>query len=945
MNELDAEAKPIFLEALGRASPEEEADFLDAACRDKPTLRARVEELLRAHHEAGRFLGSNSPPSGELTAERPGTVVGNYQLLDQIGEGGFGVVFLAEQHQPISRTVALKVLKPGMDSRQVISRFEAERQVLALMDHPNIARVLDAGQTVTGRPYFVMELVRGVPITRYCDEQQLTPRRRLELFVFVCRAVQHAHQKGIIHRDLKPTNVLVAAYDGRPVPKVIDFGVAKALGQQLTERTLETGFGRIVGTLEYMSPEQAEFNALDVDTRADVYSLGVLLYELLTGATPLGRERLTQAGVTEVLRLIREEEPPKPSTRIGEGKDPPESVAARRGLEPARLSREVRGELDWIVMRCLEKDRSRRYDTADGLARDIERYLHDEPVEACPPSRIYRLRKFARKNGRLIVTAATVAILLAAGAGVSTWQALRARAAERQALAARDREADELEEVKRSEARAEAVLQFFKTKVLSAVRPKGQEGGLGPEATIRAALHQAEPSIATSFANEPLVEASIRNTLGVSYWYLGDNEAALRQQERALALRRLVLGRDHLETVGAMNDVAIVYEHQARYKEAEKLHAEVVDVKRRTLGPEDPSTLKSMNNLATSLAEQGLLEEASKVSRETLDIQRRLLGPEDLFTLRSASNLAIMLRHLGRVDESHKLFDDTLQSLRRAFGPEHQDTLRVMNELGELLLEEGDGTEARRTLATTLEAKQRVLGPGHLETLITMASLADASRAVGRLPEAAELAARAAEQHRRAFGPEHPQTVVALTVLANVYRDQGKLREAVKLYEDTLVAARRVLGPRMPETQHLLNAYAWTLATAPDETIRQPSRAVELAREALRYGPAHAEIWTTLGVAHCRSGEWTHAIAALRKSELLAPGRFTGVNGFFLAIAHWQAGARDEARQWYDKGVASADRKRPDDRVLTGFRSEAARLPGVSDGSQHPDLDSKSKPN
>jgi serine/threonine protein kinase len=945
MNELDAEAKPIFLDAIEQASPEEAAAFLDSACRDKPTLRARVEELLRAHHEAGRFLGSDSPSSGGLTAERPGTVIGNYKLLEQIGEGGFGVVFLAEQRQPIRRTVALKVLKPGMDSRLVIARFEAERQALALMDHPNIARVLDAGQTPTGRPYFVMELVQGVPITRYCDQQQLPVRQRLELFVSVCRAVQHAHHKGIIHRDLKPTNVLVAASDGRPVPKVIDFGVAKALGQQLTESTLVTGFGRIVGTLEYMSPEQAEFNAVDVDTRADVYSLGVLMYELLTGTTPLGRERLAQAPMTEVLRLIREEEPPKPSTRLREVKDSSALNPARRGLGPARFARDVRGELDWIVMRCLEKDRTRRYGTADGLARDIERYLHDEPVEASPPSRIYRLRKFTRKNRRLIGTAATVAFLLAAGAGVSTWQALRARAAERQALAALEREADELEQVKRSEAQAEAVLHFFQNKVLSAARPKGEEGGLGSDATIRAALDRAEPSIATSFANEPLVEASIRNTLGVSYWYLGDNEAALRQQERALALRRQVLGRDHLETVGAMNDVAIIYEHQARYKEAEKLHAEVVDVKRRTLGPEDPSTLKSMNNLATSLAEQGLLEEASKVSRETLGIQRRLLGPEDLFTLRSAYNLAIMLRHVGRVDESHRMFDDTLHSLRRAFGPEHQDTLRVMNELGELLLEEGDGAEARRILAITLEAKQRVLGPGHLETLITMANLADASRAVGRLPEAAELAARAAEQHRHAFGPEHPQTVVALTILANLYRDQGKLREAVKLYEDTLAVARRVLGPRMPETQHLLNAYAWTLATAPDATIRQPSRAVELAHEALRYAPAHAEMWTTLGVACCRAGDWKDGIAALQQSETLAPGRFTGVNGFFLAIAHWQVEARDEARQWYDKGVAAAERKKPNDRVLTNFRVEAERLLGDSDGSPRPDLDSNSKPN
>ena len=323
------------------------------------------------------------------------------------------MVFMAEQQHPIRRRVALKVLKAGMDTRQVVARFEAERQALALMEHVGIARVLDGGETPSGRPYFVMELVKGIPITRFCDEHQLTPRERLALFVQVCQAVQHAHQKGIIHRDLKPTNVLVAAYDGKPVPKVIDFGVAKALGQQLTERTLVTGFGSIVGTLEYMSPEQAEFNAMDVDTRADIYSLGVLLYELLTGTTPLSSERLKLAAMTEVLRLIREEEPPKPSTRLSDSRDSLASISAQRRLEPASLTKEVRGELDWIVMKALEKDRNRRYETANGLARDIDRYLNDEPVEASSPGTAYRLRKFVRRNRGPVLAAS----LLLAGAG------------------------------------------------------------------------------------------------------------------------------------------------------------------------------------------------------------------------------------------------------------------------------------------------------------------------------------------------------------------------------------------------------------------------------------------------------------------------------------------------------------------------------------------------
>jgi serine/threonine protein kinase/tetratricopeptide (TPR) repeat protein len=427
--------KSVFLAAIERSSAAERAAYLDQACAGDAQLRSAVEALLRAHDAPQPALDAPeavTPTIDEAPPrERPGTVLGPYKLLQAIGEGGMGTVFMAEQTQPVQRKVALKIIKPGMDSAQVIARFEVERQALALMDHPHIAKVLDAGTTASGRPYFVMELVKGVAITRYCDEHRLTPRDRLELFVPVCQAVQHAHQKGIIHRDLKPSNVLVCTYDGRPVAKVIDFGVAKATGPKLTERTLFTEFGQIVGTLEYMSPEQAQLGQLDIDTRSDIYALGVLLYELLTGTTPLERKRLKDSALLEVLRLIREEEPPTPSTRLGTTAELP-AIAANRGLEPKKLSGLVRGELDWVVMKCLEKDRNRRYDTATGLARDIERYLQDEPVQACPPSAGYRLRKFVRRNKRALAVAGLVLVflvVLGAGAG---W-AVRDRAA-RQAL-------------------------------------------------------------------------------------------------------------------------------------------------------------------------------------------------------------------------------------------------------------------------------------------------------------------------------------------------------------------------------------------------------------------------------------------------------------------------------------------------------------------------------
>jgi WD40 repeat protein/serine/threonine protein kinase len=438
MSDTPKDAKNIFLAALDIADAAERAAFVATACAGDEALRQRVEDLLRAYGQPDgpleKLAAAVAPTElGEPIREQVGATIGPYKLMEQIGEGGFGLVFVAEQERPIRRKVALKIIKPGMDTRDVIARFEAERQALALMDHPNIARVLDAGTTQSGRPYFVMELVRGIPITEYCDQAQLTPRERLELFVPVCNAIQHAHLKGIIHRDVKPSNVLVTMHDARPVVKVIDFGVAKALHQQLTDRTIYTRFAQMIGTPLYMSPEQAQMSGLDIDTRSDIYSLGVLLYELLTGTTPFNKERLARAAYDELLKIIREEEPPKPSLRLSQSGDALPSIAAQRKTEPAKLSKMFSGDLDWIAMKALEKDRTRRYETANAFAADVLRYLNDEPVEASPPSAVYRMRKFARKHRKPVIALAAIATALLAGIAGTTWGLLRADAARRAA--------------------------------------------------------------------------------------------------------------------------------------------------------------------------------------------------------------------------------------------------------------------------------------------------------------------------------------------------------------------------------------------------------------------------------------------------------------------------------------------------------------------------------
>jgi serine/threonine protein kinase/tetratricopeptide (TPR) repeat protein len=825
----------IFTAALERPAPDRPA-YLEMACGTDVELRARVEALLAAHADAGSFLDYGSESSavqgttrnGPAAGEGPGTTIGPYKLLELIGEGGMGAVWMAEQREPMQRKVALKILKAGMDTRQVVARFEAERQALALMDHPNIARVFDGGTTAGGRPYFVMELVKGTPITRYCDEHRLTPRERLELFLPVCQAIQHAHQKGIIHRDIKPANVLVAPYDGRPVPKIIDFGVAKAIGQRLTERTLFTGFGAVVGTLEYMSPEQAELNNQDIDTRSDIYSLGVLLYELLTGTTPLTHERLKVLVFTELLRTIREEEPPRPSTRLSDlgrsglpslasiTEGPARqagptsslaSVSALRHMEPARLTKLVHGELDWIVMKALEKDRSRRYETASSLAMDVQHYLADEPVQACQPTVGYRLWKFVRRNKGPVLAVSLVLLALVGGVIGTTWGMVRAEkersvaeANARQALAAAAAEEKAKKTALAREAETRAVLDFVENKIFAAARPEGVGGGLGREITLGKAVEAALPFVEKSFRDQPLIEARLRYTVAKSFAYLGEAKRALGQLEVARALYSKYCDPDDPDRLHCMAFLGRTYVELGRPADAVKIHEETLALRKARLGADHADTLQSMNDLAIGYAALGRQAEALKLREETLALRRATLGPNHPDTFRSMYYLADSYFALGRLADGLKLHEETLALRKVTLSPDHRDTLWSMYSVACGYSALGRHAEALKLQEKTLAMRKAKLGPDHPETVESMEHMALVLFALGQRADALKFHEQALVLTKAKFGPGHPYTLGSMDSLAANYVRADRHADALKLYREMLRIRKAKFGLDHPET-------------------------------------------------------------------------------------------------------------------------------------------------
>jgi serine/threonine protein kinase len=755
----------LFAAALAKP-PEERARFLDGACHGDRPLRARLEALLASHEALDQPLAPLSSLTKATVQSAPsypdedatGQTIGRYKLLERLGEGGCGVVYVAEQTEPLRRRVALKVIKLGMDTKQVIARFEAERQALAMMDHPNIAKVLDAGTIQTqsgegrmqnssadsalatrhsslspGRPYFVMELVRGIRITDYCDQAQLSTQDRLNLFIKVCQAIQHAHQKGVIHRDIKPSNILVTLHDGVPVPKVIDFGIAKATEGRLTDATVYTQLHQFIGTPAYMSPEQAEMSGLDIDTRSDIYSLGVLLYELLAGSTPFDATELMASGIDEMRRVIRETEPEKPSTRLTKRV----MRGARSPLTTHHSS--LATDLDWIAMKCLEKDRQRRYETANELANDLERHLTCEPIVARPPSVGYRFQKLVRRNKVGFVAVSATTLALVTGLVLSLWQYAEKSKAYERARTAESLATERLEEAE--------IVSTFLSELLSSPDPSRD----GHTVTVAELLRRAAEKLDNNLNAHPARRAQLQWTIALTYVSLGLHREGLPLMEKVVEYRQMTLGQDRSETLLAKSLLALCYHHSGRRPEALKLQEEVVSRCQQRKGLEDPLTLMFKGNLASFHVDAGRHPEAIQIYELLLPLCQKLQGPTGDETIRTKHNLAMAYNDVGRRDEAIALQEEVLTHQKRSKGPEHPETIVAMQNLA---VSYSESTPSHRARALKLR-----------EDVMSLA--------------------------RKVFGPNHPSMHNAIQNIVDSYTDFGKYQDAERLLNEGLEVLRR----------------------------------------------------------------------------------------------------------------------------------------------------------
>jgi tetratricopeptide (TPR) repeat protein len=719
---------------------------------------------------------------------------------------------MAEQRTPVKRKVALKIIKLGMDTRQVIARFEAERQALAMMDHPNIARVLDAGATDTGRPYFVMELVKGVPVTEYCDTNNLSTEQRLELFIQVCNAVQHAHQKGIIHRDIKPSNVMITLHDGQPVPKVIDFGIAKATDRELTDKTLFTEYRQFIGTPEYMSPEQAEMSGLDIDTRSDIYALGVLLYELLTGTTPFDSAKLRSVAYGEIQRIIREEEPHKPSTRVSTLGEEVTDIARHRRTDARALNRELQGDLDWIVMKAMEKDRTRRYETANGLAMDIKRHVANEPVLATPPSAAYRLRKFVRRNRAAVTGGGVIAAALVIGlafASIGLVSAKRSAA------------------VAQQQAASAAAVAGFLQEMLASVDPSVVGGR---EFTLVTVLEDAGEKLDDgALADQPQIEADMRTTIGKTYLSLGLTPASEPHLQRAVDIRREHLGLEHPDTLYVMEKLGRAIAWQDRPFDAEPVVRAVYETRLETLGEDHPDTLQALYYLAWNSFDRGLEEEGEQLHLQCLERRRKV------------------------------------------FGEDHQETAGSWNCAGLTHVFRKQYDEAEPYILRAYEIAMRTLGEGHSHTLTYISNLSSVYIHQQRYDEAEALLTSAIPVSRRVLGPAHGRTTGMIGQLMKVLADQGRQDEA-RPWVEQVIDARKRRCEEAPSNPVVLNGYAWLLLTCEPEDLRAPSEALAVSlRSNVLTDYQNPDYVDTLALAYFRTGDLENAIKYARQAVALLP--------------------------------------------------------------------------
>jgi eukaryotic-like serine/threonine-protein kinase len=939
----------IFHQALQKPSGERAA-FLEQACADDLALRRRVEALLLAHDNPDSLLEPRVEPtiSEPIAGERPGTVIGPYKLLEQIGEGGFGIVYMADQQAPVRRRVALKIIKPGMDTRQVLARFRAELQALSLMDHPNIARVLDAGSTDSGRPYFVMELVRGVPITDYSDQNNLPVHERLDLFVQVCHAVQHAHQKGIIHRDIKPSNVLVTLHDGRPIPKVIDFGVAKAIDRQLTEETLFTRFAEMIGTPLYMSPEQAEMTGLDIDTRADIYSLGVLLYELLTGNTPFDRDRLRRAAFDEIRRIIREEEPPKPSTRISTLGDTRAAVAAHRHADPHRLSQLVRGDLDWIVMKALEKDRTRRYDTASNFAADVLRYLSHQPVEASPPSSVYRFRKFARRNRVAITTVATVLFALVLGTVVSVTQAIRATGAERlaqdrleQETAAREAEAlqRQIAETHRVDAekmrdKAEANFRQARRAVDDMYTQFAEKWLVNqPQLQpIQREFLQKALRFYAEFAQQANTDPAIRLETARAYhrvsnihYQLGDSVQAERAGRQAL--ERLEKLANEFPTVpeyrktlaDVLAKVAVVLVETGRHAEAERLGFRALELREKLVAdfptvPEYRHDLAQVLSLkAVWLGAQHRRQEEEKVIRSILAIETSLVAefPTVAEYRETLANTYLMqascVRSLGQQKQHSQALHDASAILEKLVA-EFPAIPLYRNELAAVYFFLIDGVppqEAEQTIRKALDLQEK-LAADFPAVVAYRYDLFRSHHVLGRMMSRAGRVQEAEKplRHASMIGTKlvaecptvsyyRDQLAGVHVALAEVLKRTGRLSEAEDLYRCAVSDYTKVIELNQK------NVGAWSARANCFGSLNNWDKAIADDTKAIELDPKNVVVWRQRASCYQRLKQWDKAIADWSKVIELKPDAsdaFYNRGNSYNALKQWDKAIADYSK-------------------------------------------------